>query len=139
MKKAKYSILIVCVIMLVISIYGIVKDYSHFFHGIFSKISAAAVICCLSYIYIDELVNFIRAKKKLSLFRFNLSILLLLISFCWIINQYLIELNTENIDRADCLFNLLAIILTLKIYILLKYILTDSELKTIRSSMEIDY
>ena len=139
MKKVKYSIVIVCMLLLVISIYSIVKDYKHFFHGTFSKLTAAAVICCLSYIYIDELVIFIKGKKKLSLFRFNLSIFLLLISFCWIINQYLIELNTEDIDRADCLFNLLATILTLKIYILLKYILTDTALNTIRSSIEIDY
>lgn len=139
MKKAKLSLVIVSIILLISSIYSITIDFSHFFRGAFAKISAAIIILIITYIYIDEIVNTIRSKKKLNLSRFNISILVLLISFCWIINQYLIELNTENIRQADSLFNLLATVLTLKIYILLKYILSDSEIKSIQTSIELDY
>lgn len=136
MKKTKIILILLSTLALLLALYNLIINYDHFFKGILEKSFAGIITIFLSYVYVEEMVYAAKKVVRANLYKFIFTILLLSISLCWLVIQYLFEITIDNIYEADSLFNILTSLLALKFYLLIKFSLTQSDIKVLNAALE---
>lgn len=132
----RYSLFAVLLFLLFSTLYALSGRLGNL-PGIPEAVLALSIVTFLGIIYINESLQLLKIRIfKVSNTLYKVTVVLLISSFMWSIQDYLLEYTRGNVDATEDIFLILVSILGMKFYMLLKAVISNSEYRMLTKSLQ---